>query len=291
MNGIAQTSAAITIANALPTGVGCAAGIELMAEARIELEPEGSGLPKSVVLPSESRTPLVEEALQIGLSRYFPDQKVTVRLSLKSDIPIGRGLKSSSAASSAILLAVARAAGNEPTSLEIGLLSAEAGRRSGVSATGALDDALAGLDPGIVVTNNVRGEVLRRSEADPDWGVALYIPSQVHPPSPDLRAAFQAERSAGETVARAATNGDWITAMRLNTELVEKAMGYSYATIRERLRGRGAIASGVSGLGPTLAAIAPIGRIPELLRSLPTDSSRTLAVRFTRTRRDDGGAS
>jgi len=156
------------------------------------------------------------------------------------------------------------------------------GRRVGVSATGALDDALAGLEPGFVVTDNVRGEVLRRSKVDPDWGVALYIPSQTHPPSPNLRSAFSNERSAGELAVRAAKAGDWTTAMRINTELVERTMGYAYEDIREQLQSHGAVASGVSGLGPTLAAIAPADRLPDLVRALPSDRASKLVVPFTR---------
>jgi shikimate kinase len=283
MNGTARTSAAITITNALPTGVGCAAGIELRTEARVSLTADGSGPSPALEIPRESRTPVVEESLRVGLSRYFSQPGVVARLSLRSEIPIARGLKSSSAVSTAILLAVARAAGQRPPLLEIARQSAEVGRRAGVSATGALDDALAGLEPGFVVTDNGRGEVLRRSDIDPGWGVVLYIPPQSHPPSPNLLSAFSSDRPAGELAARAAMGGDWATAMRLNTELVERTMGYSYGEIRDRLRTRGAFASGVSGLGPTLAAIAPAGRLPDLLRALPSDSATRLTVRFSRT--------
>jgi shikimate kinase len=283
VNGFAQTSAAITIANALPTGVGCAAGIELHVAARVSLTAEGSSDLPTLEIPSSSHSPLVEESLRTGLARFFPRERVVARLSLQSEVPIGRGLKSSSAVSTAILLAVARAAGGRPTPLEIGVLSAEVGKRSGVSATGALDDALAGLEPGFVVTDNLRGEVLRRSEVDRSWGVALYIPPTQHPPASNLMSTFSAERSSGELVAGAARRGDWVSAMRFNTELVEKAMGYSYGEIRDRLGALGAIASGVSGLGPALAVIAPTDRLADLLRVFPSDAAQKLVVPFLRT--------
>jgi len=282
MSGTARTSAAITITNALSTGVGCAVGIELHAEAHVALSEDPSRQSVSLEIPVEVRTPIVEESLRAGLSRFYPQPGAVARLSLRSDIPIARGLKSSSAVSTSILLAVARAARREPTALEVGLLSAEVGRRAGVSATGALDDALAGLEPGFVVTENSRGEVLRRSVVDPGWGVALYIPPESHPPSPNLISAFSADRAAGERAANAARTGDWATAMRLNTELVERTMGYSYGGVRDRLRMHGAIASGVSGLGPTLAAIAPTERLPELVRVFPSDPAQKIALPFTR---------
>jgi len=282
MNGASRTSAAITVANALSTGIGCAAGIELYAEAQVEVERQTSDPSSALDIPASARSPVVEEALRSGLSRYFPEGGVRARLSLVSEIPVARGLKSSSAVSTAVLLAVARAAGRQPPPLEVGRASAEVGRKVGVSATGALDDALAGLVPGFILTDNPRGELLHRSTADPGWGVALYIPRESHPPSPNLVSAFASERMAGELVADAARDGDWATAMRLNSDLVERTMGYAYGEIRARLRAEGAIASGVSGLGPTLAAIAPFDRLPDLLRVFPADGARKLIVPFTR---------
>jgi shikimate kinase len=291
MNGRARTFGAITITNALPTGIGCAAGVELPVEARVAITTSGSKGPPTLEIPGDGHTPLLEEALRLGLAQYFPERGAVARLSLRSEIPIARGLKSSSAVSTAVLLAVARAADREPTPLEIGRLSADVTRRVGVSATGALDDALAGLQPGFVVTDNVRGEVLRRTDIDPGWGVALYIPLQPHPPSPNFTSAFSATRASGEVVARAAMDGDWTKAMRLNTELVERIMGYAYREIRDHLREHGAIVSGVSGLGPTLAAIAPVARLRDLVRELPSDTAQKLIVAFTRGSSADGDRS
>jgi shikimate kinase len=282
VNGEARTTAAITFVNAMPTGRGCAAGVELGVEARVSLTSEGSDRNPTFEIPQEHHTPLVEETLRLGVKQYYPNEGAVVRLSLRSEIPVARGLKSSSAVSTAILLAVARAAHRRPTALEIGRGSAEVGRRVGVSATGALDDALAGLGPGFVITDNERGEVLMRGDLDPSLGAALYIPVQSHPPSPNLVGAFSAEREAGARAVRAALDGDWATAMRINTEVVERVMGYSYGGIRERLRAHGAVASGVSGLGPALAAVAPRDRLPDLLGALPTDSARRIVVPFAR---------
>ncbi|MGA8604912.1 MAG: shikimate kinase [Thermoplasmata archaeon] len=288
MSGIARTSAAITITNALPTGVGCAVGIALHCEAQVTLSIDPSLRTATLEIPADVRSSVVEESLRSGLEHYYPQPGATARLSLRSEIPLAKGLKSSSAVSTSILLAVARAADRNPTAMEIGLHSAEVGRRAGVSATGALDDALAGLDPGFVITENSRGDVLRRSPVDSDWGVALYVPTQSHPPSPNLIATFSAERPAGERAVRAALTGDWAAAMRLNSELVERSMGYSYGEIRERLRMNGAIASGVSGLGPTLAAIAPRDRLTDVVRAFPSDAAAKFTVAFTRTSAMEG---
>ena len=290
MKGTARSFGAITVANALPVGIGCAAGVSLAVDAEVTVTPEGSRRAPRLEVPPESRSPLVEASLRFALSKYLPDPHAVVALSLRSEIPVGRGLKSSSAVCTAILWAIARASGREPSALEVARGSAEVGRRSGVSATGALDDALAGLESGFVVTNNARDELLRRTAIDPDWGVALYIPQRPHPPSPSVAASFAKERAAGELAARAAMDGDWPRAMRLNTELVERVMGYSYVGLRDRLRERGAIASGVSGLGPTLAVIAPRGRLPDIVREFPSDSAARRWVPFARSLLEGGVA-
>jgi shikimate kinase len=290
MIGSARTRAAITITNALSTGVGCAVGIELHTEARVVLEVDSGRSSTTLEIPPEGRTRLVEESLRSALRDYFPRPGVTARLTLSTEIPVARGLKSSSAVSTAILLAVARAARASPSPLEIGRRSAEVAHRVGVSATGALDDALAGLEPGFVVTDNSRGEVLHRAEVDLGWAVALYIPAESHPRSPNVLAQFSGERAAGEKAVGAALGEDWPTAMRINTEIVERAMGYSYGGIRDRLRAFGAVASGVSGLGPTLAAIAPTERIREVAQGFPSDDAAKLIVPFARTSSWEGGS-
>jgi shikimate kinase len=235
-----------------------------------------------------SRSPVVDESVRAGLAHYYPGTGVVASVSLQSEIPTARGLKSSSAVSTAFILAVARAAGREPGPLEVGRHAADVGRRTGLSATGAFDDALAGLEPGFVVTDNGRDSVLRRSDIDPAWGVLLYIPPDPHPPSPGLVQAFSRERDAGERAGRAALDGDWATAMRINTELVERTMNYSYRSLRERLVRRGAIASGVSGLGPTLAVIAPTARLPDLAELLPKDRAEKRLVPFCRNSSNGG---
>ena len=280
MKGTARTFGAITITNALTAGIGCAAGIALPVDAEVSLSWDGSQGPSTIELPPENRTPIVEESLRVALRAYSPQPGAVARVTLRSEVPVARGLKSSSAVSTAVMLALARAAGVEPDPIEIGRRSAEVGRRVGVSATGALDDALAGLEPGLIVTDNQHDRVLRRSAIASDWGVLLYIPSEPHPPSPSLAAAFSRERAAGEQAVHAVLEGDWTRAMRLNTELVERTMGYSYRTLRNKLEQRGAIASGVSGLGPTLAAIAPTSHLSRLAGQLPDDGAERKLVSF-----------
>jgi shikimate kinase len=278
MHGVGRASAAITVVNALPTGVGCALGVGLYATAEVTVRPTRRLHRSTLEIPAEARTPLVEEALRAGLARFFPSVPSDATLSLRSEIPVARGLKSSSAVGCAVLLAVAQAAHATVEAIEIARLSADVSRQTGVSATGALDDALAGLTSGFVLTDNDRGTVLRTGAADEEWEVALLVPPGSHRPSPEWSAAFRARADEGARAVEQARDGRWWAAMEQNTVLVESVMGYPYAKLRETLRAAGAIACGVSGLGPTLAAVAPGDRIAELLELFPADLGQRLRV-------------
>jgi shikimate kinase len=281
VHGVGESTAAITIVNALPTGIGAAIGIDLRARAEVELHPAGSNGKWDVTVAEEARSPLVITALSEALNHLAPGSSGTGRLSLHSDIPVSRGLKSSSAVSSAIVLAVARATDASLDPIDVARLSAKISKSAGVSATGALDDALAGLSQGIVVTDNLHGELLRSYAPDPELGVALYVPPNSHRPSPEWAAAFATERARGRVAVDAALAGNWATAMRSNTELVERVIGYDYAPVRSELLRRGAIATGVSGMGPSLAAVAPRRLLDELLTVLPGTLAERRALSFS----------
>jgi shikimate kinase len=284
VRGVGTASGAISIVNALPTGVGSAIGIDLVARAELELHPAGSSEKWDVRIADEARSPLVIESLTQALRRFAPGTSGQGELTVRSTVPVGRGLKSSSAVSSAVVLAAARATETPVTALEVARISAQASIVAGVSATGAFDDALAGLSGGIVVTDNARGELLRTIPLEEALGVAVYVPPQTHPPSPGMKGDFEKEAVASSRAVRAAIDGDWKAAMEQNTLLVERVMGYDYAAARESLRDSGAVAVGVSGLGPTLAAVAPSARLRDVAKRLPGTSGEHRVLGLSRMR-------
>jgi shikimate kinase len=281
MRGIGRASAAVTIVNALPTGIGCALGIGLYAEAGIELLPATEGIPgeiASLELAEGTRTPLVETAVRLASARFASSEPWKVRLRLRSEIPTGCGLKSSSATASAIALAIADASGTAPLAIEVAELSSQINRAAGVSATGAFDDALAGLVSGFVVTDNFHDEVKRTAPAERGWTVALFVPPAAHSPSPGWSKEFRRRAGAGEGAVRAALLGNWWEAMRINTEIVESTMGYDYRSARRLAHAEGALGAGVSGLGPAFAAIGPVARARGIERALPSTGGERLMV-------------
>jgi len=278
MRGVGTSRAAISVVNALPLGIGSAIGVEWPARATVHTR---EGPPRTTILPRAARTPLVRATIRRAMEKFGGRSPCAIRLLVSSTIPSARGLKSSSAVSSSVALAAARAFGQDPSPEEVAGLAAEVGRATGVSATGAFDDALAGLLPGGVVTDNRSDRLLSKFCLEPGLGVAVWFPERRHPPSPDLLARFRRERGLARTAADAVLDGDWTRAMEVNSSLVERVMGYRYGPLHAAVERAGAVASGVSGLGPAFAAVAPTERLPAILRRLPSTGRRRSLRVFT----------
>ncbi|MGI0132509.1 MAG: shikimate kinase [Thermoplasmata archaeon] len=281
MIGIGTSSGAITIVNALFTGLGAAAAVSLPVEARVELTERPVDELGAVTIDPPSASPLARESIVEGLRRFAPDRAFDARLSVRSSIPPSRGLKSSSAIATAVLSAVARALGAAPPTGQLATYAADVGERVGLSATGAFDDALASIGGGAVVTENRERRLVRRIDPDPDSSVLLWIPRATHRPSPTWAPAFARKAAPGRAAADLARRGEFLPAILRNTELVEEVMGYAdYRALREELRRQGARGAGVSGMGPTLAVIAPADRIARLRGVLPPSPGEALTVDF-----------
>jgi shikimate kinase len=269
VRGLGRSSGAVTVVNALPTGVGCAIGIQRYVTASVDLERSDRSSLKCD--PSESSTPLVRAAVATGLEKFGEAVPFRATIRLRSELPVAKGLKSSSAVATSILLSVAGAFRAAPTSSDLAQLAADVNRAVGLSATGAFDDALAGLRSGFVLTDNRRDCLLAVTPAPAAWTAVVYLPPGVHPPSPQWKSRFEVAAEEGQRIVESARAGDFAAAMRRNSDLVESVMGYDFRRLRERMQASGAVAVGVSGLGPALVALVPHDRSSEVLAALPTD--------------------
>ncbi|MCI4324440.1 MAG: shikimate kinase [Thermoplasmata archaeon] len=278
MRGVGAGTAAISFVNALFTGTGAAAAIGITATATVELQPAPHA--GHIVLEAPSDTPLARASVLDAIRRYGDATEVDARIRIDSAIPVAKGLKSSSAVGVAIARAVAAAYGRNPTDEEVARASAEVSQTLGVSATGAFDDALASAAGGVVVTDNRSRRVRLRGFVDPDWALVLWTPSGTHALSPAWTERFAAERVTALAAVEAAERGEWLTALSANTEIVERVMGYDYRPLRRALERSGALGSGVSGLGPALATIAPRARLRDVLRGHPAGTAAVAAAEF-----------
>jgi shikimate kinase len=256
---------AISIVNAISTGFGAAVGVDFRTVA--EATPCEGCETALVNRDQVGDDSLVREVVETIVGALGVEG-VGFRIVTRSDIPIAVGLKSSSSAAVAVGRAVLDALGRRIDTPRFLQLIADASQRSGVSITGAMDDAAACMLGGIVLTNNHERRLLRREPAPEGLAAAILVP-----PKQTFTRSFRKELLAPIKrlvleAFRLAERGDYWAAMTLNGLLHAAALNIPIAPIIDALRA-GALAAGVSGTGPAIAAVAAsgdIGAVADALR-------------------------
>jgi shikimate kinase len=108
----------------------------------------------------------------------------------------------------------------------------------------------------------------------------LFTTGARHRPSPELLELFRRHREEGSEVERRVRSGDLLGAIESNGALVEKVMGYDYTELRSRLHDAGALACGISGMGPALVAVGPRDRLAEMANELPVSGTKKFLARL-----------
>jgi shikimate kinase len=279
--GVGRAHGAVSFVNALLCGQGCAAGIDWETTAELELE-ELAGPESRWTIAEEFDTPLVRAALRAGLARFAAGRRFEAELRLRSQLPWGRGLKSSSAVVGAILRAAeeALAPGPGAPADELALEVVRLHRELGLTATGGFDDALVSLEGGVVAADNREHRRLFAGEVPGSWSLLIALPATPHPPASTLLLRFLGYDSVGRHAIDLARRSEYLEAMRVNTETVESALGLSLADLRQQLEGSGAWGAGVSGLGPALAIVGPRDRVAGWEERLSQSGIGALRARF-----------
>ena len=282
MDGAAVAPGAGTVLNALATGMGSAFAIDLETRAEVHLEPH-SGVTGEIRTAPDADTALIERCVSLTVDRYGDDhggQVVT-----DSDIPLAGGLKSSSAAANATVLATldalgipvqqssdpdespaaeagsqtrdegeARSSGDSKESvsrLEACRIGVAAARDTGVTVTGAFDDATASMLGGVTITDNDSDRLLSREVMQ--WDVLVWTP-----PEREYSADADVERCAAvapvaDTVAQLARDGRYGSAMTVNGLAFSAALGFSPDPALEALPHVAGVS--LSGTGPSVVAV------------------------------------
>ncbi|MBE0522116.1 MAG: shikimate kinase [Candidatus Methanoperedenaceae archaeon] len=254
--GRAYACGAGTIINAISTWKGAAFGIDLRTEAEVTLTDD-----RKITghIDGGGDTKLIERCVELTLSRFGIKQGA--RVSTKSQVPSASGLKSSSAAANATVLAALDALGETMETLDAVKLGVQAALDAGVTITGAFDDACASMLGGFVVTDNKEKQLISRSERDSE--VLILAPfekalsSQTNVAHSRLVAPW-VEMAFGEALV-----GNYEKAMTLNGFLYCAALGFSTKPMMAALElGIGGVS--LSGTGPAYTALGS----PELLDRL-----------------------
>lgn len=242
---------AVSIVNAMANGLGAALGVGLRVEAECRVLEESifKVYSKDRILRPDN---LTERVCRLILNAYGIKGGCEVRIF--SEIPARKGLKSSSAVSSAVALACLKEVSGRADHMEAARYSAEASIQAGVSVTGAFDDATACLLGGITITDNIERRLIARRTVDPSLRVIMLIPpGGMLSGSVDTR-LFKPFEPLMRLAHKLALDGEEWIAMTLNGLAVSASLGLSVGPAVEALRS-GAVAAGVSGKGPAVAAV------------------------------------
>jgi shikimate kinase len=266
--GEATAHGAATIINAIATGKGSAIGVDLWTKARVRLTDDAGVISGIIANEPTEDTALMKESV-LGVLRYFGrDKKHGADIETESNIPIARGLKSSSVAANAIALATSAALGTRLNNLTAVVLGVDAAIRAKTTITGAFDDASASFFGGIVVTDNLKRVILKRFKVSDNLAVLFHVPDEksytytsdvdtMRLMAPQVEVAFKEVKA-----------GNYWTALTLNGMIYSSALGYDAKIAIDAIKA-GAIASGLSGKGPATSAIAieeDVGRISDAWR-------------------------
>ena len=268
--GRATAPAAGTVVNALATGVGSAFAIDREVRARVTLDDSGAVEGTVGRVPNaESDTAddvdasLVERCVERALER-FGDGPTGGTVHTESEVPVAVGLKSSSAAANAAVLATCDALGVDPDPLSACRVGVEAARDVGVTVTGAFDDASASMLGGVTVTDNAEDELLASGAVD--WHVLVHVP-----PARTYSADVDAERCRrvaplADLAADLALDGRYALAMTVNGFAFAPALGAPTDPLLAALPA----AEGVSllGTGPAVTAVGDADTVAALRPAL-----------------------
>jgi len=249
LRATAACRGAVTIVNAIATGKGAAFGVDLETDVAVELlegedEVYLDGEPDGLELVAGCVHSAAGGVAHIG-----------ARVKVRSEIPISKGLKSSSAASNALVLATAKAAGTGVDDAGILGMAIDESVKAGVTITGAFDDASACFSGGWVATDNRKRTVLARGQIDPALVVIIHVPERSISKSSLKGKDFGHISAKVEAAFDLAMKGEFLRAMELNSAAYAEVLDVP-EDAAHAARGAGALAAGISGTGPATAAVA-----------------------------------
>ena len=276
---VAVAHGAATIVNAIALGKGAAFGVDLWTRAEVQLTDEPGVIRAEIVSDPKESTLLIEKTASRVLKRFSSEKRFGVKIKTLSNIPIARGLKSSSVAANATALATTAALGKTLGDLEIIKLGVEAAFDAKVTVTGAFDDACASYFGGIAITDNSKQELIKQLPLPKDLTVLFHVPPQksytincnvdrLRTLKPLVEIAFE-KALEGKVWEALTLNGlIYSSASKLNTTIAVDALA------------AGAVAAGLCGKGPAVTAVVPNDRVDLVEAALQRYEGEVLRVQL-----------
>lgn len=258
--GEAIAYGAATIVNAIALGKGAALGVDLWTKAEVVLTQDPKIIKGKILSDSAEDTTLIEKATARVFRFFDVDKELGAKIKTWSNIPIARGLKSSSAAANSVVLATLKALNKTLDDLSIISLGVDAAFDAGVTITGAFDDACASFFGDVVITDNSKRILLNRSKIPEDLTVLFFVPKQKAYTSNTDLSRLKTVKPFIKIAFNEAMRGEYWNALSLNGFIYSSALNYDTSLALECLEA-GALASGLCGKGPAVTAIVTNDKI------------------------------
>lgn len=255
MTGVARAMGAISIVNAIASGKGATVSVDLPTSAKVTIREE-KGRWRTFEGGKETESQLALNSLRRAILMLGRDpRRYSGSLDTRTSAPVGVGLKTSSSASVAIALAVCDAFGEgSPPTAAVLDCSVRSSFSSGASVTGAMDDAASCLLGGANFVDNSSKRILSRVRLGRALQVLITVPrEESRRGSVRTRYVRRFSRIA-DSIFRMGLEGETWKAMTLNGLMYSSIYGYD-PSLALRAVEAGALGSGLSGTGPSVAAV------------------------------------
>lgn len=274
MIGEAEANGAATIINAIAGYHGIAYATTLKTKATVELKPNQEKV-IGETRGSELDPTLIQKTVEKTLDHY--NKNTGAKVTTESNIPVARGLKSSSAASNAAALATIDALGEKRDNQTILEIAIDAAIEAGVTITGAFDDQTASLLGGITFTNNQNNILEKRIEKNQK--ILVYVPPQkAETRNTHVKRARLLKKQVRDAY-KQAKNGEIYKAMTLNGVLYCSTLGYSPKPILDALE-NGAKAASLSGTGTAYTAMVTKQTKQKVMKQWEKYSGRVIETKI-----------
>jgi shikimate kinase len=281
MIGKAYCYGAATIVNAIATGKGAAFGIGLKTEAKVELT-QKPGHFEVVINNDRGENPLLGKmCVKKVLERYDLQDQYGAKITTNSDIPISRGLKSSSAAANAIVLATLKALSKKCSDMDAINLGVDAALEAGVTVTGAFDDAAASYFGCAIVTDNAKRKILSKYHINDEYVVIIHVPrNKIRKYNLPLH-RIKKIKNAVDVIHKLAVKKDVKNAILLNGIAYSSVLGIDIGTTVKALE-YGAFTAGLSGTGPATVILVKENKMDNMINAIEDGDSDIITTKINR---------
>ena len=259
MIGHGRSHGAISVINAIPCGIGSTIGVDLTTDVTFSDDVDATNI--RIEGSPDMDDGLVRLCVRSAMERVGIDTDTPYSLAVRSMIPPSRGLKSSSSVCNATIAAVLDAYGESMDEMEMLRIGVDCAKEAGVTITGAFDDVCGCHFGGVVFTDNSKNELIGRNDIG-RYDVVLRIPDRIIPKNRVSVDRYRERKDEFSEALRIAYERP-LEALTINGRLVAEIIGADTSIIDMALE-NGAIAAGISGTGPAIAAVTEHGKGKEL---------------------------